>query len=414
MLTAVGGYLWWRLVHGTTRPRSAGRLFGTIIAVIVVMLGPSALIGQYALPIPVQRVIGWPGWLCYAFVVFLAVATLLTEPVRLFWWWRRRHATPALDPSAAAVNAGPSNAGSLNAGSSNAGPSNAGPSITGRSHAEPQSPERRLFLRRCLAGGIGVAAVIATGFGARTAVGDPNVRRQRIAIVGLPPQAAGMRIALVSDLHLGSINSVDFCRGVVELVNSQQPDIVLLVGDLTDGTAAELGADLRPLADLRSPEGTYFVTGNHEFYFDPDGWLALIPQLGIRVLANEGVNVRGLLLAGVHDIYGKPTGRGPDMDAALQTRVDGQPVLMMSHSPNLVYDAADRGVDLMVSGHTHGGQFYPAKWLVQATSAALSGLYRFGQTQVFVTNGAGFWGPISRLGVPPDITIIELVQPGSS
>jgi predicted MPP superfamily phosphohydrolase len=207
---------------------------------------------------------------------------------------------------------------------------------------------------------------------------------------------------------------VDFCRGVVELVNSQQPDIVLLVGDLTDGTAAELGADLRPLADLRSPEGTYFVTGNHEFYFDPDGWLALIPQLGIRVLANEGVNVRGLLLAGVHDIYGKPTGRGPDMDAALQTRVDGQPVLMMSHSPNLVYDAADRGVDLMVSGHTHGGQFYPAKWLVQATSAALSGLYRFGQTQVFVTNGAGFWGPISRLGVPPDITIIELVQPGSS
>ena len=223
-----------------------------------------------------------------------------------------------------------------------------------------------------------------------------------------------MRIALVSDLHLGSITGRDFCRSVVELVNAQHPDMVLLVGDLTDGSAAELGADLRPLADLSSPEGTYFVTGNHEFYFDPDGWLAFIPQLGIRVLANEGVTVRGLLVAGVHDIAGAPSGRGPDMDAALATRADGQPVVMLSHSPNLVHDAADRGVDLMVSGHTHGGQFYPAKWIIALTSAALSGLYSFGATQVFVTNGAGFWGPIARLGAPPDITIIELIAPGMS
>jgi len=377
MLVAVGGYLWWRLVFGTTRSRSMGRRLGTVAAAVIVLLGPTALIAQYALPIGAQRIIGWPGWLCYALVIFLATGTLLTEPVRIWWWWRRRAAT-------------------------------SNPAV------RVPSPDRRLFLQRALAVGIGGAAALATGIGARSAVGGPAVRTASVAIQRLPVAAIGMRIALVSDLHLGSITGRDFCRSVVELVNAQQPDLVLLVGDLTDGRVAELGEDLRPLADLRSPEGTFFVTGNHEFYFDPDGWLSFIPQLGIRVLANEGVTVRGLLVAGVHDIAGAPSGRGPDMDAALRTRVDGQPVVMLSHSPNLVHDAADRGVDLMVSGHTHGGQFYPAKWVIALTSAALSGLYSFGTTQVFVTNGAGFWGPIARLGAPPDITIIELVDPGTT
>jgi predicted MPP superfamily phosphohydrolase len=181
-----------------------------------------------------------------------------------------------------------------------------------------------------------------------------------------------------------------------------------------DARSAQLGDDLRPLADLRATEGTFFVTGNHEFYFDPDGWLNFIPQLGIRVLANEGVPVRGLWLAGVHDIAGRPSGRGPDMDAALTGRAAGQLAIMMSHSPNLVYDAVDRQVDLLVSGHTHGGQFYPAAWIIGATPPVLAGLASFGSTQAFVTNGAGFWGPIARLGAPSDITIATLLQPGMS
>lgn len=274
--------------------------------------------------------------------------------------------------------------------------------------------DRRLFLQRAMAAGIGGAAVLATGLAARSAVGGPAVRTATIALPGLPAEAVGMRIALVSDLHLGSVLGRDFCRSVVDLVNDQQPDAVLLIGDLTDGDVAELGEDLRPLADLRSPEGTFFVTGNHEFYFDPDGWLEFIPRLGIRVLANEGVSLRGVFLAGVHDIAGRPSGRGPDLAAALSARRPGQPVIMMSHSPNLVDEAITRKVDLMVSGHTHGGQFYPLAWVVAATSPALSGLYTFGTTQVFVTNGAGFWGPIARLGAPPDITMVELVAPGTT
>jgi predicted MPP superfamily phosphohydrolase len=382
MLVLAGVYLWWRLIIGTTRKGSTARLIGSILAAVVALLGPAALIAQYALPISAQRVLGWPGWLAYGFVIFLVTATVLTEPIRIYWWWRRRRAVQA--------------------------------PATQLSDNPLPSPERRLFLRQMLAAGIGVSAAAVTGIAARSAVGGPAVRNVSITIPGLPSTAAQMRIALVSDLHLGSISTGAFCRAVVDLVNAQQPDLILLIGDLTDGTVAELGEDLRPLADLRAAEGVFFVTGNHEFYFDPDGWLDFIPQLGISVLANQGVPVRGLWLAGVHDIAGRPSGRGPDMDAALAGRAADQPAIMMSHSPNLVYDAVDRQVDLMVSGHTHGGQFYPAAWIIAATAPVLSGLASFGSTQAFVTNGAGFWGPIARLGAPPDITIATLLQPGMS
>jgi predicted MPP superfamily phosphohydrolase len=382
MLVLAGVYLWWRLVVGTTRKGSTGRLIGTIVAAIVALLGPAALIAQYALPISAQRVLGWAGWLAYGFVIFLVTATVLTEPVRIYWWWRRRRAVRAPD--------------------------------TGHTDNPLPSPERRLFLRRTLAAGIGVGAAAVTGIAARSAVGGPAVRNVSITIPGLPATAAQMRIALVSDLHLGSISTGEFCRAVVDMVNAQQPDLVLLIGDLTDGTVVQLGEDLRPLANLRAAEGVFFVTGNHEFYFDPDGWLDFLPQLGISVLANQGVPVRGLWLAGVHDIAGRPSGRGPDMDSALTGRTADQPVIMMSHSPNLVYDAVDRQVDLLVSGHTHGGQFYPAAWIIGATTPVLSGLASFGSTQAFVTNGAGFWGPIARLGAPSDITIATLLQPGMS
>jgi uncharacterized protein len=173
MLVAAGLYLWWRLVIGTTRARSVGRRVGTVVAVIVVLLGPTALIAQYALPISHQRVIGWPGWLGYALVVFLVTVTLLTEPVRMWWWWRRRKSTLSRRSTQAA----------------------AGP---------PPAPERRLFLQRAMAAAIGATAVVATGVGARSAVGGPAVRTVTIPIVGIPRDAVGMRIALVSDLTLAA------------------------------------------------------------------------------------------------------------------------------------------------------------------------------------------------------------------
>lgn len=218
-----------------------------------------------------------------------------------------------------------------------------------------------------------------------------------------------MRVALVSDLQLGSVLGTDFTREVVDLVNAQEPELILLAGDLTDGEVAELAQDVAPLADLRASDGVFAVMGNHEFYFAPDQWLAHYPTLGLTVLANESTTVRGLTLAGISDPAGGATGRGPDLDAALAGAGPGRPVILLSHSPGAVRDAASRGVDLMVTGHTHGGQFYPFALAVAANNPALSGLHRFGPTQLFITNGAGFWGPMARLGAAPDITVFSLV-----
>ncbi|MGS0686539.1 metallophosphoesterase [Nakamurella sp. GG22] len=422
MLALVGGYVWWRLVKGTTRPRTTARRAWTVVIVAVTALGPLALIAQYALPIAAQRVLIGPiGWTCYGLLIFLATATVLTEPVRIWWWWQRCRPQRATVSESEATHAGsPQTTPHMGTQSAPAANEPAAHEPAPQTHSTttvttaPPDPDRRLFLQRALAVGIGAVATITTGIAARSALGGPAVRTATIALPNIPAEAVGMRVALISDLHLGSVLGADFCRSVVELVNAQQPDVICLIGDLSDGSVAELGEELRPLADLRAPEGVFVVTGNHEFYFDPDGWIAFLPQLGMRLLANEGEPVRGLLLAGVHDIAGRPTGRGPDMDAALTTRAPDQPVIMMSHSPNLVDDAADRQVDLMVSGHTHGGQFFPGTLAVAATSKAVSGYYSFGPTQLFITNGAGFWGPIARLGAPPDITMLTLVAPGTS
>ncbi len=417
MLALVGGYVWWRLVKGTTRPRTSPRRAWTVVIVAVTALGPIALLAQYALPIAAQRVLIGPiGWTCYGLLIFLATATVFTEPVRIWWWWQRRRSQRA----AASRGESPLT-GSLQAGSQAGSPGHPSsrtqspdPQVPTTVEPLPADPDRRLFLQRALAVGVGAVATITTGIAARSALGGPAVRTATIALPNIPADAVGLRVALISDLHLGSVLGADFCRSVVELVNAQQPDVICLIGDLSDGSVAELAEELRPLAELRAPEGVFVVTGNHEFYFDPDGWIAFLPQLGMRLLANEAVPVRGLLLAGVHDIAGRPTGRGPDMDAALAARAPGQPVIMMSHSPNLVDDAVDRQVDLMVSGHTHGGQFFPGTLAIAATSKAVSGYYAFGPTQLFVTNGAGFWGPIARLGAPPDVTLLTLVAPGTA
>ena len=259
---------------------------------------------------------------------------------------------------------------------------------------------------------VGILAVGATltGIGMVGALSAPRIRRQTIAVAALPDESIGTRIVLISDLHVGSLTKRDDCQRIVDLVNAQQPDIVCLAGDFSDGDAASLGADLTPLAGLRSTAGTFFVTGNHEFYFDVDSWLEFFPTIGVRVLANESVQVRGLLLAGTHDIQGENQGRGPDVERALRGRGAGQPAILMSHNPAVLDDAVDHGVDLLLAGHTHGGQFYPGVWIVGATTRTLSGYYRFGDTQVFVTNGCRFWGPVARLGAPADITVLDLVR----
>lgn len=401
VFAAGGGCLWWRVVAQTTEAGSGIRRVGNVFFVLVALAPPVALLGQFLMPMTFQRVVGWPAWIGYGFVIFAGSIAVLLEPIRAVRWLRRRRAEKL---SAATVSVadgrGRQQIGSTGYGLKGDPPNGVGSVLM----------SRRFVVERVMGGGILAAGAAVTGISLVGALGEPRVRQRSIAIRSLPDEAVGTRIALISDLHVGSLTRREECRRVVELVNAQNPDIICLAGDFSDGAVVDLRADLAPLADLRSKSGTFFVTGNHEFYFDVAGWLQFLPTIGVRVLANESVQVRGMLLAGTHDIQGEPAGMGPDVRLALQDRVDGQPAILLSHNPAVLDDAIEQNIDLLLAGHTHGGQFLPGVWIVGATTRTLSGYYSFGDTQVFVTNGCRFWGPPARLGAPMDISVLDLVR----
>jgi hypothetical protein len=167
-----------------------------------------------------------------------------------------------------------------------------------------------------------------------------------------------------------------------------------------------------PLAGLRSRYGAYFVTGNHEYYTGHQEWIEAAGDLGLRVLRNERVEIahRGAVLdlAGVNDVTGAQYADAPDYAAALADRDPARPVVLLAHQPVQAHEAARYGVDLQLSGHTHGGQIYPFHHLVRAVQPVLSGMAEVDGTKVYVTNGAGFWGPPVRVGADPDVTLLEL------
>ncbi|MGB3696994.1 MAG: metallophosphoesterase [Gordonia sp. (in: high G+C Gram-positive bacteria)] len=256
-----------------------------------------------------------------------------------------------------------------------------------------------------------VAAVGAVGYGLVEA-SSPRIVAERVSIADLPAPFDGLRVALVTDVHAGPARGADFVRKVVEQVNAQRPDVVLLGGDLTDGTVAHVGPDLLPLRDLRAPLGVFAVSGNHEYYVDDGGsWLDHWETLGVRTLRNERVELRRdgavIDLAGVYDKTA-PDPYRPDYAAALAGRDDGRPVILLAHQPSQAVPAARYGVDLQLSGHTHDGQMWPNTYLVALSEPVTAGWGRVDGTDVYVTRGAGAWGPPVRVLAPPEITVLTL------
>lgn len=198
------------------------------------------------------------------------------------------------------------------------------------------------------------------------------------------------------------------------MINSLEADVVAVVGDLVDGTVAELGTLARPLKDLESRYGAYFVTGNHEYYTanGPQEWIEELRGLGIRPLGNERVEIAHagavLDLAGVNDIGGVASGDGPDFERALGGRDRSRSTVLLAHQPVQAVQAARYGVDLQLSGHTHGGQMVPFNLIIPMQQPVVSGLGEVDGTRVYVTRGAGFWGPPVRVGAPPEITLLEV------
>jgi hypothetical protein len=264
------------------------------------------------------------------------------------------------------------------------------------------------------------AAVVLLAL-ALTVIGLVNARRTArvvrvdVAIRDLPPQLANFRIVQISDIHVGPTIKRDYLQAIVERVNGLQPDLVAITGDLVDGSVAELAAHVAPLASLRSRHGSFFVTGNHEYYSGVQGWVRELQRLGIRVLQNEHVVLQhegaGLVLAGVPD-YGShhfdPRQRS-DPAAALAGAPAGLPRVLLAHQPRSAPAAAQAGFDLQLSGHTHGGQFLPWSLFVPLQQPYTAGLHQLGGLQVYVSRGTGYWGPPKRVGAPSEIAELRLV-----
>ncbi len=275
-------------------------------------------------------------------------------------------------------------------------------------------PSRRIFISRALAGAVALTTTGLAAWGFREALGAVRVVELEVKLKNLPPELAGFRLAQISDVHIGPLLHKGWLTGIVDQVKSLKPDLVAITGDLVDGSVEELGEHVAPLARLSqdgaAPRGVWFVTGNHEYYSGADEWIAQLKTLEVTTLRNERRQIApGLWLAGIDDLSAHGNGHRPDLPRALQGRDPSQPVVLLAHQPKQFDEAAAQGVDLTLSGHTHGGQIWPFVWLVSLAQPYVAGLHEKNGSQLYVSRGTGFWGPPLRIGAPPEITLLKLL-----
>jgi predicted MPP superfamily phosphohydrolase len=258
-----------------------------------------------------------------------------------------------------------------------------------------------------------VAVTVVSGAALLTLLGMVLARRPRLVrvavpIVGLPSDLAGFRIVQLSDLHIGPTIRRRFVDAVVDRTNALRPDLVAVTGDIADGLVPDLREHVAPLGRLRAPHGAFFVTGNHEYYWDVRGWTQELERLGIEVLSNEHrVVVRGngrLILAGVTDLSA-----ASDPAAAARGAPPSDVRVLLAHQPQSAFAAQAAGYDLQLSGHTHGGQYFPFNLMIRLFQPFVAGLHRLERMWLYVSRGTGYWGPPLRLGAPSEITLLELV-----
>ena len=271
---------------------------------------------------------------------------------------------------------------------------------------------------RLSAQAVPVLALLASAVGLFNARRTAGVRRIEVRLARLPQALAGFRFVQISDIHVGPTIKKGYLDAIVDRVNSLDPDAVAITGDLVDGSVAELAPHVAPLARLRARHGVYFVTGNHEYYSGVHGWVAELRRLGITVLHNEHVvlqhgNAR-LVLAGVPDYTGHHFDRAHRSDPALALR--GAPAdtvkVLLAHQPRTAPAAVEAGFDLQLSGHTHGGQFFPWSLFVPLQQPYTAGLHQLGRMWVYVSRGTGYWGPPKRIGAPSEISEVRLAASG--
>ncbi|MGL4768404.1 MAG: metallophosphoesterase [Formosimonas sp.] len=283
------------------------------------------------------------------------------------------------------------------------------------------SPQRREFLRN--SSRLGVVGLTSAVFGkaVRNAMAEPTIHRVSVTIPNLPSELEGFSIVQISDVHVGQLkNQTEYVRQIVQAVNSCNADLVAVTGDVVDGSVAQLAPHVAPLAGLHGKFGTFFVTGNHEYYSGAPEWIEHFKTLGWQVLENEHRTLKAaghnIVVAGVHDYKaGTHIAEHACNPAAALTNAPANAALtlLLAHHPSTAELTDGLKIDLQLSGHTHAGQYFPATWIVQWVHKYAQGLNRHNDSQVYVNSGTGYWGPALRTtDIVGEVTLLTLRRDG--
>lgn len=278
---------------------------------------------------------------------------------------------------------------------------------------------RREFLRQTTRLGILGGSAAVFGYGANRALANPTVNRVQVKIDNLPAALEGLTIVQLSDIHIGQLQDEStYVNKILETANSLKADIMMVTGDIVDGSVHRLASSVAPLSELSAKYGTYFVTGNHEYYSGAPDWIKHFTSIGWRVLENEhtvlNIGSSPVVIAGVHDL--KAAQHIPAHQCNPTKALAGAPenaalTLLMAHHPGTAELTENLKIDLQLSGHTHAGQYFPATWVIQYFHKFARGLNRNNDGWVYVNSGTGYWGPpIRTTDIAGEVTHITLVR----
>lgn len=382
LLTLAHYYLWRRLVHDPQLPSRTKAVLSVLLALLAVSQPVAFIVGR---SLPRETALGfaflafgWMGMLSTLFVLLSGVDLTLFFARGVRWISARARSSSRPEPV----------------------------------EQTAKSPEKRAFLQRAIASGVAVGAGSWGAVAVNQALAAPSLKRVEVSLARLPAAFDGFTIVQMSDIHVGPTIGRAFIESIVEAANAQSPDLIALTGDLVDGSVAHLSRHTAPLAQLKAKHGVWFVTGNHEYYSGADEWISELQRLAIFTLRNASTRIsrqgQSLLVAGVTDHRAGSYGDPPDFARALRDRKPDEEVVLLAHQPRAVAQAQKHDVGLQLSGHTHGGQFWPWNWVIHLIEPVVAGLARFGRTQIYVNSGTGYWGPPMRSGTRSEITVVTL------
>lgn len=361
---------------------TSGVIAGALVLLASTILMPLGFLAR-RMPEPRADLLAWAGFFCMGAFSSLLVLTVLRDVILLLWSTAAAVAPDAIAGQAQGIDW-----------------------LRGDGLARFRERSALLVL---------LLTAVMTLLGFINARRVAAVRNVDIPIAGLPPALHGFTIAQITDVHVGPTIKRGYLQRIVDVVNGLKADVVAVTGDLVDGSVSHLAHDVEPLAALTSRHGTFFVTGNHEYYSGVEGWVPHLQGMGVNVLMNEhAVLEHGearLVLAGVTDFSAHhfyPDQHSDPVRALRAAPADVHTRILLAHQPRSAPAAEPAGYQLQISGHTHGGQFLPWNFLVRLQQPFTAGLARLGNMWIYTSRGTGYWGPPKRVGAPSEITRIRL------